>query len=116
MSEASSASARDERRSPFQGLVPYGEADAEWFFGRREWTEIVIDNLRAYRSSILYGASGVGKSSVLNAGVDQRPPHAGGLERRRDGDAGARGRAVRARGAATIRSRRCRRPSARPSS
>ena len=69
MSEASSASARDERRSPFQGLVPYGEADAEWFFGRREWTEIIVDNLRAYRISILYGASGVGKSSVLNAGV-----------------------------------------------
>ena len=49
--------------------MPYGEADAEWFFGRREWTEIIVDNLRAYRISILYGASGVGKSSVLNAGV-----------------------------------------------
>ena len=69
MTGASPAPSRDERRSPFQGLVPYGEADADWFFGRREWTEIIIDNLRAYRLSILYGASGVGKSSVLNAGV-----------------------------------------------
>ena len=57
------------RRSPFQGLVPYAEADAAWFFGRDEWREIIIDNLRAYRLSILYGASGVGKSSVLDAGV-----------------------------------------------
>ena len=69
MTEPSPAPSRDERRSPFQGLVPYGEADADWFFGRRELTEIIIDNLRAYRISILYGASGVGKSSVLNAGV-----------------------------------------------
>ena len=42
---ASPAPSRDERRSPFQGVVPYGEADADWFFGRREWTEIIIDNL-----------------------------------------------------------------------
>src|SRR5205823_3668355 len=38
-------------------------------FGRDDWREIILDNLRAYRLSILYGASGVGKSSVLHAGV-----------------------------------------------
>ena len=32
----------------------------------------IVDNLRAYRSTILYGASGVGKSSVLHAGVVRR--------------------------------------------
>ena len=69
VSGVASAPARDERSSPFQGLVPYGEADADWFFGRREWTETIVDNLLAYRLSILYGASGVGKSSVLHAGV-----------------------------------------------
>src|SRR5205814_10371830 len=66
---AAEAPARD-RRSPYQGLVPYGEADAEWFFGRAEWREIVIDNLRAYRVSVLYGESGVGKdrkSTRLNS-------------------------------------------------
>jgi Novel STAND NTPase 1 len=57
------------RSSPYQGLVPYSEADADWFFGRDDWREIIVDNLRAYRLSVLYGASGVGKSSVLNAGV-----------------------------------------------
>ena len=57
------------RTSPYQGLVPYSEEDADWFFGREGWREIIVDNLRAYRVSILYGASGVGKSSVLGAGV-----------------------------------------------
>jgi CHASE2 domain-containing sensor protein len=57
------------RGSPYQGIVPYGEADAEWFFGRSEWRAIVIDNLRAYRVSVLYGESGVGKSSLLEASV-----------------------------------------------
>jgi WD40 repeat protein len=57
------------RRSPYQGLVPYTAADAEWFFGREEWSLVVADNLRAYRITVLYGASGVGKSSLLHAGV-----------------------------------------------
>jgi WD40 repeat protein len=57
-----------ERRTPYQGLVPYTEADADWFFGRDEWSEVVGDNLRAYRITVLYGTSGVGKSSVLRAG------------------------------------------------
>ena len=57
------------RPSPYQGLVPYSESDAEWFFGRDEWSATVADNLRAYRITVLYGASGVGKSSLLHAGV-----------------------------------------------
>jgi CHASE2 domain-containing sensor protein len=60
------------RRSPYQGLVPYSIEDVAWFFGREQWTKIVIDNLRAYRVSVLYGASGVGKSSLLQAGVIPR--------------------------------------------
>jgi Novel STAND NTPase 1 len=57
------------RRSPYQGLVPYTEDDAEWFFGRAEWRDVLADNLRAYRITVLYGASGVGKSSLLRAGL-----------------------------------------------
>ena len=55
--------------SPYKGLVPYAAEDAPFFFGRDEWREIIIDNLRAYRLTLLYGASGIGKSSVLHAGV-----------------------------------------------
>jgi WD40 repeat protein len=65
---ASTATVR-QRYSPYQGLVPYSEADADWFFGRDEWSAIVADNLRAYRVTVLYGASGVGKSSLLRAGM-----------------------------------------------
>ena len=72
-----------ERRSPYQGLVPYTEADADWFFGRDEWCEVVGDNLRAYRITVLYGASGVGKSSVLRAGLLRRLDGRGARARRR---------------------------------
>ncbi len=60
------------RVDPFVGLAPYGEQDAEWFFGREREVELIVANLRAARLTLLYGGSGVGKSSVLLAGVMQR--------------------------------------------
>ena len=56
-------------RTPYVGLVPYGEDDADFFFGRDEERWIVAGNLRADRLTILYGPSGVGKSSLLFATV-----------------------------------------------
>jgi hypothetical protein len=50
-------------------LVPYDEGDSDWFFGRDDAREIVLDSLRAYRLTVLYGESGVGKSSLLRASV-----------------------------------------------
>jgi WD40 repeat protein len=55
--------------SPYIGLSYYTESDAEWFFGRRKECRTIIDNLRAARLTILYASSGVGKSSLLRAGV-----------------------------------------------
>jgi hypothetical protein len=54
------------------GLVPYSEADWEFFFGRETETELIIANLVAARLTLVFGASGVGKSSVLRAGVVHR--------------------------------------------
>lgn len=54
---------------PYKGLVPYSEDDAQFFFGREAEREIIEANLIASRLTLLYGASGVGKSSVLRAGV-----------------------------------------------
>lgn len=54
---------------PYKGLQPYTEADRAWFFGRERDVQIVISNLYAAPLTILYGASGVGKSSVLLAGA-----------------------------------------------
>ncbi len=58
--------------SPFRGLVPYSEEDASFFFGRDDEIEVVIANLEARRLTLLYGESGVGKSSLLRAGVLHR--------------------------------------------
>jgi WD40 repeat protein len=57
------------RDSPYVGLVPYSEADARFFFGREEESEIIAANLRTSRLTLLYGPTGVGKTSVLLAGV-----------------------------------------------
>jgi hypothetical protein len=54
---------------PYKGLMPYSEEDAPFFFGRKSESEIIIANLMASRLTLFYGASGVGKSSVLRAGV-----------------------------------------------
>ncbi len=55
--------------SPYKGLVPYAEEDFEYFFGRETEQRVISANLRASRLTLLYGESGVGKSSLLNAGV-----------------------------------------------
>jgi tetratricopeptide (TPR) repeat protein len=64
-----SAAEEPHPTSPYKGLVPYTEEDARFFFGRDIEREIIISNLRGSRLTLLYGASGVGKSSVLQAGV-----------------------------------------------
>jgi WD40 repeat protein len=58
-------------RSPFKGLSPFedSELDALLFFGREREREIVVANLIASRLTVLYGPSGVGKSSLLRASV-----------------------------------------------
>jgi WD40 repeat protein len=66
---ASVASTAVLPETPYKGLTPYSEDDAPFFFGRDGWREIITDNLKAYRLTLLYGESGVGKSSVLRAGV-----------------------------------------------
>jgi WD40 repeat protein len=56
---------------PYRGLMPYEDAelDALFFFGREREREIIVANLLASRLTVLYGATGVGKSSLLRAGV-----------------------------------------------
>jgi hypothetical protein len=60
------------QRSPFQGLGFYTEADAKWFFGRMTERKIILAHLRTARLTLLYAESGVGKSSLLRAGVAAR--------------------------------------------
>ncbi|MGH4010114.1 MAG: PQQ-binding-like beta-propeller repeat protein [Pseudonocardiaceae bacterium] len=55
--------------SPYVGLVPFNEEDAAYFFGREREIDLIVANLTATRLTLLYAPSGVGKSSVLRAGV-----------------------------------------------
>ena len=55
--------------SPYRGLTPFTEDDARYFFGREVDTRNIAANLEVARLTLFYGPSGVGKSSVLRAGV-----------------------------------------------
>jgi hypothetical protein len=61
--------ATGSRPSPFVGLRAYAEEDAPFFFGRDRLREIITANLLASRLTLIFGPSGVGKSSVLGAAV-----------------------------------------------
>ncbi|MFC9926782.1 hypothetical protein [Streptomyces sp. NPDC127190] len=58
---------------PYRGLAPYRQEDARWFFGRERSTNALVEQLRAAARTgglvMLVGASGAGKSSLLNAGL-----------------------------------------------
>ncbi|MFB7503326.1 nSTAND1 domain-containing NTPase [Streptomyces broussonetiae] len=58
---------------PYRGLSPYRQEDARWFFGRERSTSALVAQLRAAERTgglvMLVGASGAGKSSLLNAGL-----------------------------------------------
>jgi len=54
---------------PYRGLTPYAEEDAPFFFGRAEDTQLIVANLFSARVTVLFGPSGVGKSSILRAGA-----------------------------------------------
>ncbi|MEI7870004.1 MAG: WD40 repeat domain-containing protein [Candidatus Methylumidiphilus sp.] len=55
--------------SPYRGLKPFYEVEHRYFSGRENWCEAIIDNMIVSRLTVLCGASGVGKTSVLRAGV-----------------------------------------------
>src|SRR5512139_3138667 len=59
---------------PYQGLAPFEADDTELFFGRARETGALVDRLGARLAAhgsilIVTGASGVGKSSLLRAGL-----------------------------------------------
>ncbi len=54
---------------PYKGLQPYTEQDSSIFAGRNQETLQLTNRVLANRLTILYGESGVGKSSLLHAGL-----------------------------------------------
>lgn len=56
-------------RNPYPGLEAFAQDQWEVFFGRETERVVIAANLAASRLTVLYGPSGVGKSSLLQAGV-----------------------------------------------
>jgi WD40 repeat protein len=63
---------------PYVGLQPYTEEQRDYFFGREADQRIISANLYASSLTVMYGATGVGKTSVLLAAV---VPHLRGASR-----------------------------------
>jgi WD40 repeat protein/transcriptional regulator with XRE-family HTH domain len=65
--------ARWERECPYRGLLPFGESDAEVFYGRERLAADLAVKLACRAAGgglvVVTGASGSGKSSLLRAGL-----------------------------------------------
>jgi WD40 repeat protein len=59
----------DWPREPFRGIEQFRFVDRPIFFERRDEIRRLIRLVSIYRGTLLYGESGVGKSSVINAGL-----------------------------------------------
>ncbi|WP_439663084.1 nSTAND1 domain-containing NTPase [Lentzea sp. HUAS TT2] len=59
----------DDSVCPYMGLSAFGPQDANWFFGRERATNALLDRLNENGITMLVGASGAGKSSLMKAGV-----------------------------------------------
>lgn len=60
---------RGDDECPYPGLEAYDVDDAELFFGRTETVARIVGRLDQVKVVVLVGDSGVGKSSILRAGV-----------------------------------------------
>jgi WD40 repeat protein len=61
-----------DQEQPWPGLLPFREADKERFFGRSAQTEALLRLVLRERLTVLFGMSGLGKTSLLQAGLVPR--------------------------------------------
>jgi hypothetical protein len=54
---------------PYRGILPFRYVDRDYYFGREEVIADLVANVVLYRLVVLFGDSGVGKSSLINAGL-----------------------------------------------
>jgi WD40 repeat protein len=59
----------DRLQEPWLGLESYSERDAELFYGREAETDELFRLLRREALTVVFGASGTGKTSLLKAGL-----------------------------------------------
>ena len=58
-----------DRNHPWPGLAPFDEADCGYFHGRQAETAELLRLVRREPLTVLFGRSGLGKSSLLKAGL-----------------------------------------------
>jgi hypothetical protein len=58
--------------SPYRGLLPFREVDQEFFFGRQIQSDKLADQISGRSIVTVIGASGSGKTSLVQAGVAPR--------------------------------------------
>ncbi|HVR32817.1 MAG TPA: BTAD domain-containing putative transcriptional regulator [Acidimicrobiia bacterium] len=56
-------------RNPYKGLRPFAETDAGDFHGRQDVIDALVDSVQGHRFVAIVGPSGVGKSSLVRAGL-----------------------------------------------
>ena len=56
-------------QNPWPGLRPFTESDREFFFGRERESAELLGLVQRTNVVVLYGQSGLGKTSLLQAGV-----------------------------------------------
>ncbi|MEL6673348.1 MAG: ATP-binding protein [Bacteroidota bacterium] len=64
------------QQSPFKFLDSYEKEDKDKFFGREKEVEILYERIFETKMILLYGASGVGKTSIIRCGLANKfnPP------------------------------------------
>jgi len=58
--------------NPWPGLAAFRERDRDFFYGREAAVQVLLDLATRERVSVLYGASGLGKTSLIQAGLFPR--------------------------------------------
>jgi len=58
-----------DRQHPYAGLYSFRETDSEYFFGRKRETTDLVNLIADNVLTVVFGKSGVGKTSLLRAGL-----------------------------------------------
>ncbi|HYT67307.1 MAG TPA: hypothetical protein VEL51_12855, partial [Vicinamibacterales bacterium] len=61
-----------DRDNPWPGLASFRERDQAFFHGREGAIQVLLELVMRERVSVLYGASGLGKTSLIQAGLFPR--------------------------------------------
>ena len=61
-----------KENNPWRGLASYSYSDSSLFFGREQELDSLLLSIRENYCTILYGVSGAGKTSLINAGLCPR--------------------------------------------